>query len=297
MINILIADDNDSNIYVLEMLIDEWFDENNIKNYSIDSVLNGAESLKRLENTNYDVIFLDIMMPIMDGFEALKEIRSRNLNPKAKIIVASAVIDDEENKNKAKKLKANAFIVKPLSYDTINIMLTKYLNNKDISEDENVQNSTKYIYFDNHEKREFATLNSINFLSEYPSDMIDEEDIEELHHFISNFDHNVNSTADFDEHIDNFREIIEKSRIMLLSFSEFQNLNIALNELNTFTYNLHNEDILNKNLVSAQLLLITENLSTWFEEVFVQKNSEDVLSINKIILKDFLVLKEITSNK
>ncbi len=297
MLNILIADDNDSNIYVLEMLIEEWFEENNIQNYNIDSVLNGAEAIKKLEEKEYDVLFLDIMMPVMDGFEALKEIRDRNLNPQTKIIVASAVIDDELNKNKAKSLNANAFIVKPLSYDTINIMLTKYLKDKDISQDEATKNSTSYIYFDNNNETNSNKLDSFTFLSEYPEDIIDNEDIEELHHFVSNFNQNISTLDDFNKSIDEFRQIIEKSRLMILSFTELQNLNILLNEINSFCYNLHNQNLINEDIISKHFLTIAEKISNWFEEVFVEKTSQDILAIENRVLNDFLILKEMLSKK
>lgn len=293
MINILIADDNDSNIYVLEMLIEEWFDENNIQNYNIDSVLNGAETIQKMEEKNYDILFLDIMMPIMDGFEALKHIRAKNLSPETKIIVASAVIDDDENKNKARTLKANAFIVKPLSYDTINIMMTRYLQDKDISENEETKNSTKYIYFDHGEKKEVTVLNSATFLNEYPENIIDEEDIEELQHFILTFIHNANSLTELEEQIYEFKQIIEKTRLMILSFSEFQNLNITLNEIHSFAEELNNINISNEDSISKLLLQITEHISNWIEDVFIDKTSENVLSINSTILQDFLILKEI----
>jgi putative two-component system response regulator len=149
MINILIADDNDSNIYVLEMLIDEWFEDNEILDYKLDSALNGKEAIKKVETTNYDLIFLDIMMPVMDGFEALKIIRESNLEQQPKIVVASAIVDDSINKNMAKELKANAFIVKPLSSEIVEMMLDKYVKKEDKSSLKNRIDNKKYIYFDN----------------------------------------------------------------------------------------------------------------------------------------------------
>jgi len=149
MINILIADDNDSNIYVLEMLVDEWFEDNEITDYCVDSALNGKEAINKVETTSYDLIFLDIMMPVMDGFEALKIIRESNIEHQPKIVVASAIVDDMVNKNMAKDLKANAFIVKPLSSETVEMMLDKYIKKEDNSSLENRTDNKKFIYFDN----------------------------------------------------------------------------------------------------------------------------------------------------
>lgn len=294
MIDILIVDDNDSNIYVLEMLIEEWFEENNINNYSLDSAINGQETIKKLENKEYDIVFLDIMMPIMDGFEALERIRSKNLNTNAKFIVASAVIDNEDNKNRAKKLKANAFIVKPLSYETINIMLTKYIKDTCIAK-EYAQDDNVYTYFDHEEIEDGKLLDAKTLLNEYPDDIVDEEDIEELHHYVSNFNQNINSINDFNTSIDDFRQIIEKSRLMILSFSEFQNLNLLLNEINSYCYDLHNLNVTNTEMIVKYFLSLSEKISNWLEEVFIDKTSKDVLSIENIILQDFMIIKEIVS--
>ena len=296
MINILIADDNDSNIYVLEMLLDEWFDENDISNFNIDSAINGLEALNKVNEEEYDLIFLDIMMPVMDGFEALEKIRNNDLLKQPKIVVASALIDDDENKDKAKKLQANAFIVKPLSYETINIMMTKYLKDKDVSNDEENENSTKYTYFDEKTDMQKKDLSSEELLKEYPDDILDYDDMEELQNYAIEFNQDVNSSANLNKHVEKFKQIINKSRIMLLGITELQNLNVVLNDLNYLVDEIENNEIKNKNLVSTQLLMIIESLISWIDEVFIEKNSQNILSINNTILKDFLILKNLIEN-
>jgi len=294
MINILIADDNDSNLYVLEMLIEEWFDEkNSTSEYKIDSVINGKEALEKIETTNYDIIFLDIMMPVMDGFETLKEIRNKNLSLHSKIIVASAIIDDNVNKNKAKELRANAFIVKPLSYDTIDIMLTKYLKNSDISTN-NQENNSSYIYFDKNESLE-KRISAIELLKEYPENIIDSDDIDELQHYLNNFNQNVHSSSNIEDHIEDFVYIIDKSRILLLGFTELDTLVTILNDLKTFVKNINFDAIVNKNLIAIQLLEISEILVNWIFNMFVEKDLDNVLEINSKMLNNFLLLKNIVS--
>lgn len=294
MINILIADDNDSNLYVLEMLIEEWFEEkNSTSEYKIDSVINGKEALEKIETTNYDIIFLDIMMPVMDGFETLKEIRNKNLSLHSKIIVASAIIDDNVNKNKAKELRANAFIVKPLSYDTIDIMLTKYLKNSDISTN-NQENNSSYIYFDKNESLE-KRISAIELLKEYPENIIDSDDIDELQHYLNNFNQNVHSSSNIEDHIEDFVYIIDKSRILLLGFTELDTLVTILNDLKTFVKNINFDAIVNKNLIAIQLLEISEILVNWIFNMFVEKDLDNVLEINSKMLNNFLLLKNIVS--
>ncbi len=64
-------------------------------NYSADMVHNGKDALMYLEGGNYDVVILDIMMPIMDGITTLKEIRNRGNQIPVLLLTAKAEIDDK----------------------------------------------------------------------------------------------------------------------------------------------------------------------------------------------------------
>jgi CheY-like chemotaxis protein len=69
---ILIVDDNDFNSFTLKELINMSF------KLESDTSLNGKEALERVRERKccqYKLIFMDCMMPIMDGFEATREIR------------------------------------------------------------------------------------------------------------------------------------------------------------------------------------------------------------------------------
>ncbi len=62
--------------------------------YEVDSVLNGAEAVEHAKNNVYDAIVMDIMMPVMDGITALKEIRSRmNMTPVLLLTAKTEVSD------------------------------------------------------------------------------------------------------------------------------------------------------------------------------------------------------------
>lgn len=56
----------------------------------IDTAVNGAEALKLLEKNSYHIVFLDHMMPVMDGMETLKEIKERGLCPNTPVIALTA---------------------------------------------------------------------------------------------------------------------------------------------------------------------------------------------------------------
>jgi len=67
-LNILIAEDNIVNIMVLKKILEQWDCD-----YSI--AKNGLEALEMVKAGNFDIVLMDIHMPVMDGFEAAKHIR------------------------------------------------------------------------------------------------------------------------------------------------------------------------------------------------------------------------------
>lgn len=64
------------------------------ENYEVDSVFDGEEASKKLNETDYDGVILDIMMPKKDGIEVLKEMRARHILTPVLLLTAKAEIDD-----------------------------------------------------------------------------------------------------------------------------------------------------------------------------------------------------------
>lgn len=83
---------------------------------------NGKEAIDIYKKNNPSICFMDLTMPIMDGFEATKEIFSYDNN--AKIIIVSADIQ-EGSMEKAKANGALGFIKKPISPENLLKMLQK----------------------------------------------------------------------------------------------------------------------------------------------------------------------------
>ena len=113
--HILLVEDNELNAEIgIELL--------NTFKVIIDLAKNGEECIKILEKMPegyYDLILMDIQMPIMDGYEATKIIRSFN-NKNAQIpIIAMTANAFEEDKKKAFKAGMNAHIAKPIDINTI----------------------------------------------------------------------------------------------------------------------------------------------------------------------------------
>jgi signal transduction histidine kinase/CheY-like chemotaxis protein len=95
-LNILIAEDNIINIMLLKKILDQWN-----CNYSLSK--NGQEALDMVKTGKFDVVLMDIHMPVMDGFEASRHIRELPdpVISKIKIIAltASSDVDIQESFN------------------------------------------------------------------------------------------------------------------------------------------------------------------------------------------------------
>lgn len=63
--------------------------------YGVDSCYNGMEALEYMQVTTYDAIILDIMMPIMDGYEFLKKIRTSHDQTPVLFITARDTLQDK----------------------------------------------------------------------------------------------------------------------------------------------------------------------------------------------------------
>ena len=121
---ILLAEDNEMNqMIAVEILKSAGFE--------IDIASNGAEAVEKMEQTpagTYDVILMDIQMPIMDGYEAAKRIRRMEDPQKAGIpIVAVTANAFEEDRKIALEAGMNGHLAKPYDIDAIMKTLAELL--------------------------------------------------------------------------------------------------------------------------------------------------------------------------
>ena len=82
--------------------------------YNVDTAEDGLEALKILsdENSRYDLILLDVMMPNMDGWDTLKDIRKNKKTERIPVIMITAVSEDQKVVS-GLKIGADDYIVKP----------------------------------------------------------------------------------------------------------------------------------------------------------------------------------------
>ncbi len=96
--------------------------------YAITAVKNGKQVIEKLEKEDYDLILMDINMPVMDGIECTKAIRSLDNKKKANIPIV-AITGNYKNYTLEDFRKAglNDYIQKPLDYDYLLSTVKKYL--------------------------------------------------------------------------------------------------------------------------------------------------------------------------
>lgn len=79
--------------------------------YEVVSAFNGADGVKLAETEKPDVVLLDVIMPKMDGFVALKKIRKNPLTEKTPVILLTN-LGQEEDVRKGRELGANDYFIK-----------------------------------------------------------------------------------------------------------------------------------------------------------------------------------------
>jgi len=109
-LNVLVVEDVEmSRDYIKEMFMVSF-------SLSCDTAVNGKEAVEKVKNNSYDHIFMDVRMPVMNGYEATREIRK--LNKDIPIICMSADVYEKDIKA-AIDSGMNYFIEKPLDTDEV----------------------------------------------------------------------------------------------------------------------------------------------------------------------------------
>lgn len=121
---VLVAEDNEVNQLVIRDLLENLGVE-------VDMASNGAEAVQQCRRQAYDLVLMDIQMPIMDGFEAAKVIRS--FNAQLPIIALSAAVM-QQDKRLSVEAGMQGHLAKPIDMELLTATLATYLISYDASE-------------------------------------------------------------------------------------------------------------------------------------------------------------------
>lgn len=112
MKKIFIIDDSEASLYLLQSV---FMDDSGIK---VEIENNSAKAISEIKKGNPDVILLDLMMPHIDGFKILEQLKSDDKTKKIPVLVISAR-HDEEAHSLAKTYGVFDYIQKPLNLHEI----------------------------------------------------------------------------------------------------------------------------------------------------------------------------------
>lgn len=118
------VEDNELNAEIAQSLLEE-------RGFNVDCVYDGAQAVERIRETlpgTYDVILMDIMMPVMDGLEATRTIRSMEREDCHTIpIVAMSANAFDDDLKKSVDCGMNGHLSKPVEVDRLYGMLNQVL--------------------------------------------------------------------------------------------------------------------------------------------------------------------------
>ena len=124
-ISVLVVDDNEINLMLMEDILDVM----DIK--KVKTLESGIEAIKEIENNpNYDVVVMDICMPVMDGYQSLMGIRNlekqRNIpEDEAVKVIMTTALNEERNVKMAFELGCTIYSGKPIDQERFEQALKK----------------------------------------------------------------------------------------------------------------------------------------------------------------------------
>ena len=129
--NVLVAEDNEVNAELLGELM-------SMEGVSCDFAANGKEALDKFAGSpkdEYDIIYMDIRMPVMDGYEAARRIRACG-HPRAEVIPIIAMTANAFDEDISRSMQAgmNAHISKPIDMEKLKAVTNKLVSSTEIQQ-------------------------------------------------------------------------------------------------------------------------------------------------------------------
>ncbi|KUO78752.1 MAG: two-component system response regulator [Desulfosporosinus sp. BRH_c37] len=128
MFRILVVEDNKSLLILMRARLE-------LAGYNVLQAQNGQEALDILEEQQVDLLISDIMMPLMDGFELIENLREANFNLPILMVTAK---EGFENKEKGFRLGTDDYMVKPIDMNELILRVAALLRRAKITNEHKI---------------------------------------------------------------------------------------------------------------------------------------------------------------
>lgn len=119
-ITLLLVEDNVLNQKLIFLTLSKY-------GFQIDVANNGKEAVNRLEKKDYDIILMDLMMPVMDGLEATRQIREMEQDSgKSNVIVGLTANTYDADRDKCLQNGMDEYMVKPFDIEKFEEIIRKF---------------------------------------------------------------------------------------------------------------------------------------------------------------------------
>ena len=120
-LRVLVVDDNEINLRLAEIILKK-------QNYDVTTVCSGEDSIVLAGNNRYDLIFMDLHMPGLDGYQACRQIRENEDSSRRAVIIALTANAMPQETDKIKSCGMDDILIKPISAQLVSNIISKWFS-------------------------------------------------------------------------------------------------------------------------------------------------------------------------
>ncbi len=267
-LQILVAEDNEINRKLIKRTLENYGAEITLAN-------NGEEALNEVKNKKFDLIFMDIAMPVMDGVEALHAILNYELNKGVKHTPVVALTANALKGDRERFLNEgfDEYVTKPIKSESIESVLSMFLKDKVFLSDGEVDSKEEA-------KKDEEDIQSYDFDDKKNADVENLDDTKDEQNSGEDEEVSAKLKINLDEYEDNFYidaqededDIVDNGEPSLPSSQEVENITQKQDENSDLMPDDEDIDIGLSDLEKEQKLM---------DELFPQEQKEEDVDIDK----------------